>query len=76
MRSAGVVSSGLELESATSSFPFTAGAAIDVPESVSVELLPVFHYVKMVNEVIFGISKTHSGNNVNALVPHWCPLIF
>jgi len=41
MRTAGGM---FPLESATSSFPFTPGAAIDVPESVALALSSSFHY--------------------------------
>jgi len=33
-------------ERATSSFPFTPGAAMEVPEAVNVASSPVFHYGK------------------------------
>jgi len=48
MRSAGATFPCLEM--ATRSFPFTPGAAIDVPESVSLASSAVFHYGRMVNE--------------------------
>ena len=55
MRSAG---SGFPCsEIATRSFPFTPGAAIDVPESVSVASSAVFHYRKMVSEGSFELSR-------------------
>ena len=46
------------LESATSSFPFTPGAAIDVPESVSVAVSVVLHYMNVINGGLFVISKS------------------
>lgn len=55
MRSAGALFPCSEI--ATKSFPFTPGAAIDVPESVAVASSAVFHYGKMVNEMSLNMSK-------------------
>ena len=53
MRSAGAMRP--YLESATSSFPFTPGAAIEVPESAILASSLVFHYENMVNQESFEI---------------------